>query len=319
MKIKGLTKSAPLMTIILMLTICSCSNDSSFFDFSVSGDFYSSPIYDHTIVVDDTPWNVLLDRLERKGTDMIPNVNISFSGYNIVCEITEDNLLSIKSTIKNNISLLPYYDDNNRICGVMTNFDNIINRAENSNIGYNFNRRNNYIDNEVKLGMTLLKLQWNNNDTIVYSYCVVSDKSGIIYDDFIINTVLFESSIIDKTNKRQKTRGEDPNYTGTKTWSRTEIADWLWGGERGKAVISHDCHFSNGHIIGQDSDAFAYMTIGNAEAERTEVAYNKISYGFGLSTPFIDISLTFNDGYYTVTFSSNSGSQIGDTGEHTHL
>lgn len=29
MKIKGLTKSAPLMTIILMLTICSCSNDSS--------------------------------------------------------------------------------------------------------------------------------------------------------------------------------------------------------------------------------------------------------------------------------------------------
>lgn len=318
MKTKFITKTSFAIAFLTMI-ICSCSNSSSFFEFSLSSDDYYTPIiHNHDVVVDDSPWTLLLEKLEKKGADIIPNISIALSGYESICKITENNLLDVKNTVMENLALIPCYD-NNTICKVLTNVKNIADVNGNSSALYNLNRRNEYIENEVKPGMELLKLLWNNNDTIICTYCIVSDKSGIIYDDLITNTVLFESSTTDKTNKRQKTRGEDPHFTGTKTWGITVTADWLWGTERGRAEINHDCYFSNGQIIGQDSDAFAYMTIGNAEAERTEIAYNKIAYGYALSTPLIDITITFNSGYYTVSLSSDLGSYAKGAGTHTHL
>lgn len=317
---RTIIKTKTTLTIVLLtMSICSCTNSSSYFDFSLSTeDYYTPIIHSHSVVVDDTPWNLLLEKMESKGTDIIPNINISLSGYETICKITDNNLLDVKNTVMENLTLIPCYD-NNTICGVLTNVDNIADVAESSNAIYNLNRRNEYLENEVKPGMELLKLQWNNNDTIVYTYCIVSDKSGIIYDDFITNTVIFESNTTDKSNKRQKTRGEDPHFTGTWTWTLTQRADWLWGAERGMAQITHICYYNDGSIVGQDSDAYAYMTIGNSKAERTEIAYNKIAYGYGLSTPLVDITLTYNSGSYTLSFSTSLGSKVGDTGTHTHF
>ena len=83
--------------------------------------------------------------------------------------------------------------------------------------------------------------------------------------------------------------------------------------------ITHICHFTNGKIVGQDSEAFAYMTMGNAAAERTEVAFNKISYGYGLSTSLVEITITYDNEVYSVSFSSDFNSNIGGTGTHTHF
>lgn len=309
-----------LLVVSLTMTICSCSNSSSFFDFSLpSDDYYTPVIHNHNVVVDNTPWNLLLEKLGKKGADIIPNINISLTDYESICKITDNNLQDVKNALIESLTLIPCYDNNNTIFRVLTNVNDIADATESSNANYNLNRRNDYIKDEIKPGMNLLKLRWNYNDTIAYTYCVVSDKSGIVYDDFITNTVIFESSTTNKTNKRQKTRGEDPHFTGSWTWTLTQNAYWLWGSERGMAQITHICYYNDGRIIGQDSDAYAYMTIGNSEAERTEIEYNKIAYGYGLSTPLVDITLTYESGAYSLSFSTSLGSKVGDTGTHTHF
>ena len=66
MKTTIMTKMAYLV-VLLMMTICSCSNSSSYFDFSLSTeDYYTPIIHSHSVVVDDTPWNLLLEKMESK-------------------------------------------------------------------------------------------------------------------------------------------------------------------------------------------------------------------------------------------------------------
>ncbi|MCR5714484.1 MAG: hypothetical protein K6F98_06105 [Bacteroidales bacterium] len=307
--------------IVLMMIICSCSDSSNSFEFFSSKDDYRTSLTrsQDTIIIDDTSWEGVLDILKEKGNDLIPGINISLSGYEVVCKISEKNLQDVKNTVKENITLIPCYDDANNIYDIQTNLNEVANSINISNVRYDFDRRNNYIEKETRPGMSLLKLHWRCNGNLVDSYCIVSDAFGIVYEDFIVNTMLFDSRTVERISKRLKSRDENPFFSGTKTWERSVTAYWLWGNERGRAEVAHNGYFSNGVVIGQDSQALAYISIGNAEAERTEIAYNKIAYGLGLSTPLIDITLSFNVDSYTLSFSASVGSKIGETGTHTHL
>lgn len=70
LKMKTIIKTKTTLTIVLLtMTICSCSNSSSYFDFSLSTeDYYTPIIHSHSVVVDDTPWNLLLEKMESKDT-----------------------------------------------------------------------------------------------------------------------------------------------------------------------------------------------------------------------------------------------------------
>lgn len=390
------------------ITVTLYGNNSDCPVFNTSDDSDTLMIDDHVVTVDRTPWREILNILINKGTNIITGSGLSLLGFEEVCKISEENLSDVIKILIDSEEIFPKYDADNRLSGAMSKED-ITGPAENENIEFDFNKRNDFIRQNVTPGMSLIKLQWRNNENLYNSYCVVSDSLGIIYDDFITNSIMFESNayntyldydddyismnesssvptihivpidgdstyivilsdspavagvdivhdsgrkieyvgaspvFADATiagDNRDSTRdmtmrvlemhsppiiedkaakSEDPNYTGIKKWSLFVTANWLWGTERGRVEITHICHFTNGKIVGQDSEAFAYMTMGNAAAERTEVAFNKISYGYGLSTPLVEITITYDNEVYSVSFSSDFNSNIGGTGTHTHF
>lgn len=299
---------------------------SSFLVLNCSGsfdeDFYqlnnpcNSQINQLKLIDNKISWRNALNRIIDLKDSLFIDSNISLISYEVIDYVTDENLFFIQEFVKNNSDMIPLYDSLYNVIGV-TSTDSI-NTLHNKSVSYNYKRRDKYIDDNVRDSMLLLKLKWYVNGDVKNSYCVVSENYGIVYDNFITNTMLVNVDIAELTDKRIKSRGEDQSFSGSKTWELTATAEWLWGTERGKAVITHTCIYSNNIIIGQDSDAYAYISIGNAVAECTEIADNKISYGYGLATPLIDISLSFANGIYTVNLSSSLGSNITGSGSHTH-
>jgi hypothetical protein len=70
--------------------------------------------------------------------------------------------------------------------------------------------------------------------------------------------------------------------TSTATWTLTNRADWLWGSERGEAVITHTGYYSRGSFNYHNYSASHYMTLGNSDAQVTAINSKTIAYGYGL-------------------------------------
>jgi hypothetical protein len=117
---------------------------------------------------------------------------------------------------------------------------------------------------------------------------------------------------------RLKSVSENSNFTGPISWNITANAYWLSGLERGNVTITHVGHYSNGNFSYHDFNATHYFVVGNSDAKVSEVSSNTIAYGYGLSSPYITISITLTGSNYTVSFSTTIGSHCGGNGQHSY-
>jgi hypothetical protein len=112
--------------------------------------------------------------------------------------------------------------------------------------------------------------------------------------------------------------GSEIDFTGSLIWELTSTATWLWGSKRGQVVITHTGYYTNGYFYYHDFSGTHYMSIGNSDVQVTPISYNTITYGYGMSTPLISISITLKGSSYEVNFSGSIGSTAGGEGQHSH-
>jgi hypothetical protein len=179
-------------------------------------------------------------------------------------------------------------------------------------------------------GAKILRLKWNNNGIETNTVCAVSDRDGIIYDNFITNFFVMKeptivctqdgrcNNLIANTTPRLKTGSEGSNFTGIAHWTYTDGANWIWGSERGSVTITHDGYYSSGGFSHHNFNASHYFSLGNSDAKVSEIGNNTIAYGYGFSTPLITINITLTGSNYNVSFGSMIGSTSGGNGQHSH-
>ena len=311
--------------VVLAVIFCMGSCNTSFYD---EKEMLSHLGKDSSIsLICDNIWITQLERIKNQPPNLLNKSGISLVNYELLDLLdSETKIMNYKNEIKQNENMIPCYISIDEIKAITKEEARCSNS---SNQLYTFSKLENYVDSVVKLNTKIVRLEWNNNGDIENTLCVVSDKDGILYDNFITNTIVInapeisESEILNSnlgTNIiRLKTNSESGVVNKYYEWTLKGTASWLWGTERGSAEIVHIGYYdAQERFIYHDFNASHYFILGNSDAEVSEVDLNTIAYGYGFSTPGITISLTFTGQIYTLSFSSTLGSTAGDTGWHTH-
>lgn len=222
--------------------------------------------------------------------------------------------------------MIPFYSDNFKtIKGISKEEANL---RSSQNQKFTIKDGEKLLENLDLKGSKIIRLKWNNNGCETNTICAVSEKEGIIYDNFITNFFIVKDVDITcsqyaKINTagnmipRLKSASESAS-SGSLIWTLTAVADWIWGSERGRVTITHTGYYTSGHFRYHNYDADHYFNIGNSDAKVSQVGDQTIAYGYGFSTPSISINITLSGSSYSVSFSSSFGSTSGGSGQHSH-
>lgn len=269
-----------------------------------------------------TNWRDQLRIIMNARPEIMSKSNITLKKYEEIGVISDDlDKQNVETSLSNESNMYPLYsDDFKTVKGVSKS---CIKGEKLSN--YTFDKRDDFIKNYVQKGMKTLRLVWDNNGMEETTTCVVCEKKGVIYDNFISNCMVIKEikSDLVKINKINespiiKTRSEPGNsgYTGGLMHSEGITATWLWGSDRGEAGITHTGYYSQGNFTYHNYNAYHSMTIGNSDAQIQELDSKRVAYGYALSTPAISITLSFTGSSYSLSFSTMLGSTGGSTGAH---
>ncbi len=283
-------------------------------------------------VMKGVDWRGQLQKIIDTPPAILKESGIALLSYSIIDDIDSDvKALEMKKKLKSEEDMIPSYSKDLKSIQAITKTKarNISNDAQ----CYTFSICEKYIDDHIMVGMKVLSLRWNNKGVETTTSCIVSDKQGIVYDNFIINAFIINTPVttidvvaidnkeemgVNKLSAESETHDVMPIFSGFVNWSTSGTAEWLWGSERGYARILHTGHYYYDSFLRHDYSASHYFQLGNSDAEVQELAYNRIAYGYGFSTPGITINLTFNAGAFSLSFGGMIGSTAGDTGSHSH-
>jgi hypothetical protein len=273
-------------------------------------------------------WKSQLEKIMNTPPAILATNGIELLGYEIISNSVDNSIdeNNYKNAIKSDGNMIPFYSDDLKSIKAISKKEMILRSSQHQK--FTIEEGDKFLDNIKLKGAKILRLKWNNNGIETNTVCAVSDKDGIIYDNFITNCFVMKEPTIVCTQDgrtdngimtpRLKTASENSDFTGMVSWTRTDVAEWIWGSDRGRVTITHDGHYSNGSFSHHNFNASHYFSLGNSEAKVSVVNSNTIAYGYGLSTPYISISITLTGSNYTVSFSTTIGSHCGGSGQHTH-
>lgn len=276
-------------------------------------------------------WRSQLENIISMPSKILVKSDIRLLGYEIINNGINNPIEegSYKAALKSDEEMIPLYADDLNSIEVISKEEMRLRSSRHQK--FTEERGDAFLDNIKLQGAKILRLKWSNKGVVTNTICAVSDKDGIIYDNFITNFFEIKDPSIKLTKvrwggneragtiPRLKSASENSNFTGQIIWEFTASADWIWGSERGEIKITHDGHYSNGYFTYHDYNATHYFLLGNSAAEVSAIDHNTIAYGYGFSTPYITINLKFTGQTYEVSFTgSGFGSQSGGQGTHTH-
>ena len=167
-------------------------------------------------------------------------------------------------------------------------------------------------------------LTWEFGSKQCNSICVFSGDS-IIYDNIILNMLCFEEKE-PSTNivYSVKSRSETTSFNNL-TAEFGGDAYWLWGSHRGEVRIRHSIYGSYNYLQNSDCNAFARMTLGDADAKANianrvlgQNGYSICAYGYYIAS--VAISAKIIQHYSPISYSvevSGFGEKVVGSGEHS--
>ncbi len=292
-------------------------------------DYFSDDTNDcrniETINTEPIDWKSQLEKIINIPPDVLKNSNIELLCYEVVDDINnpiKEN--TYKNVLKKDENMFPFFSSDLKTIKAISKKEAI--RLKSQHQKFTFEERDKFVDNLNLKEAKTLNLKWNNNGVETNTICIVSEKEGIIYDNFITNTIVIKDPVIDVqicTNKvgkmtpRLKSSSEFIIST-TQTWTLKAEATWIWGSDRGHAIITHEGCYSGKKFSYQNYSASHYFALGNSDAQVEKTGKNTIAYGYGFATPLVTINLTFNHPSFNLSFSTIWGSTAGETGSHSH-
>ena len=313
-------KNKLIIAILALIIVASCSQGLEIED--------TAPFLDNNkaILIESPTWKEKLERIKKSPPVALKNGKIALLKYELIdCIDCKSKVESVKSTLKSDPNMIPYYQNDFRsISAISKTKARSLSSKEQE---YDFSRSDRYIDTCITEGMDLIKLTWENNGEIINTYCVVSGENDIVYDNFITNALIINEStatiyVEDETTPQTKASSLGPNFSGFVNWSHYIHADWLFGGERGYAGVEHRGNYYYGGFTYHTYSASHYMSIGNSKAEVKNESSGgnrnggRISYAAGISTPYLDINIQYSNSGFTIGFEGFIGSKAGISGSH---
>jgi hypothetical protein len=285
----------------------------------VNNDTLTENLYSLT---DSNDWSAQLNKIINDPPSLMINSNITLLNYKELGKVENSNdEVMYREMLKSNENMFPIYSKD--LLAIRAVHKNEAVNLDSEHQKFTNKKGNYFLDNLTLRGGKILVLKWNNNGVEQNTICAVSDKEGILYDNLISNTFIIKDPIISSTTSsatlpRLKSSSEGSTYPpGTYDWTLHHEAYWLWGSGRGEVIINHQGIFNNNGFVSHNFLATHHMTVGNSDAKVKAVNNRTIAYGYGMSTPFISITLSYANGHYTLNFSSTLGSTMGGTGQHT--
>ena len=111
--------------------------------------------------------------------------------YRILSEIsTEDDLLRLRENLLVDDSYFPFYDVTNNKIEIKMLKEITSQKIE--GITYSPEELEEFLEKILVLGMIKVELEWMCDSQIYKTICVVSDKSGIVYDNIITNILCLD-------------------------------------------------------------------------------------------------------------------------------
>ncbi len=305
--------------VCLSVFIQSCSSDE-FEDISPNGNTNVA-----VINIEANDWKGQLENIMNLPPDMLQKSGIKLLSYEMIEDV--DNSKDgnhYKTILKEDENMFPLYSNDFRTIKAIAKKEASLRSSQHQ--AFTFTERDEFLDNLDLDGAKILSLKWDNDGVETNTLCVVSDKDGIVYDNFITNVFVVKDPVIvtaqvvnevDNAIPRLKSSSEYPSDR-VMTWTLTAGADWIWGSERGSVIINHEGYYSGRSFIYHDFSASHYFNLGTSDAQVKALGSNAIAYGYGFSTGTITINLTFSYPGYQLTFSGALGSKSGGVGQHSH-
>jgi hypothetical protein len=279
-------------------------------------------------------WEERLEKIMNTPPNIMINSGIALLGYEIISD-NIDNAVDenfYKEEIKADENMIPSYSDDLKSLTAITKSEATLKSSPHQT--FNFEEGDKLVDNLNLKGAKILKLKWNNNGVETNTVCAVSDKDGIIYDNFISNcfereteesVVVSQNETTDNLAKTPRLKGgsETVSSDGTiLTWTYTDKLTPLSGGTSGPSVtIKHIGYYKNGNLYNHTCSATPSNSPGKAAAEARTTTNQTIVFGYGLAeSSSVSITITKTASSYNVTFTSSSsasGRKLSNIDAHT--
>jgi hypothetical protein len=166
------------------------------------------------------------------------------------------------------------------------------------------------LDSLVHTGQGLVELTWTSEGK-QFTTTAVYNEQGLVYDNVLANMFLLEDN--------SDSQDADARKAYTTTFKNVTLK-WIWGGTRGKIIITHTILVDNNKIVSHSGTAEAWMSAGSAAAKwhtyKLTNTYSQISWGYGWATPTASFSIKASKA--PVKFSVSLGG-VGSKGRGTGI
>lgn len=276
-------------------------------------------------------WMDQLLNIKKSPPEILIRSGINLIDYEVLdCIDSSTKEIHYKKTLLEDENMMPVYSDNFESIKAITRSEvEVLNSQKNQK--YTFDNREKFIENLELIDANIIKLKWNNNGIETSTLCLVSDRKGIIYENFISNVLIIKKPTITTyiNGIKQFNLKNDISFNADTSnqegpvrsleWELRAQNDWIWGANRGEAVIRHTAYYDyRGIFEYHNFSASHHFQLGNSDAQVREITPTTIAYGYAFSTPTINISLRFEMDNYSLSFGMGIGSKSGSTGQHRH-
>jgi hypothetical protein len=278
---------------------------------SCSDAFDDDPYITDTDIVSQTNWEESLtweERLEKimnTPPNIMVNSGIELLGYEIISDNIDNTIDEnrYKEAIKADENMIPLYSDDMKFVTALTKRNAILKSSLHQT--FHFEKGDEFVDNMNLKGAKILKLKWNNNGTETNTVCIVSDKDGILYDNFLSHCfeneteesiVVSQNEATDSIIKTPRLKaGTEAPLNGTISWSLTgKLTNISSGSVLASVQISHTASYYNGNLCFHYASCFPLSLGGSAHGKARTINSNTIAYGYGLS-PLSSISIQITE------------------------
>ena len=170
-----------------------------------------------------------------------------------------------------------------------------------------------YIAQSIFIGNQVVQINWQFEETLFSTLCVVNDSS-IIWDNILTHLIMLTPNLVWQfADTLRLVSGYDIPF------SQSAQVFWLWGSLRGEMGYEMTIHCSSSNIvINTDVRDWAWIVGGSAQSESRVItnsgSYGKIQYALGIALPMA--SVTFNGDIFSVSV-TGIGSNIVENGTHS--
>lgn len=255
MKTKNKKKANCIVIILLSIVLLSsCQNDLND-NFSATSTLNDKRTFKSKSISKRT-WSEQFEFVKECPNKALITNKIKLIDYSKIGKIDKNNLSEIKTMVSSEDNYVAICSNNLEKIDIKRISDVKMDKS----IEFNNNKHTELLGQSIFEGVNVLKLKWKVGNNTIFSYCLVSDTQGILYDNMLSNIIIVavndyakidtvsEGMKKNKISKRFKVdSNEGPKLTltlvSTRTFWRTYNCEALSGNTYGTGQLSYqvDC------------------------------------------------------------------------------